>query len=112
MLFRSRVVTAVVLVAVALLAFFVGRAATAVLVTVVLAAAAFELFEGFRRAGFQTATLVALLGCAAMTGARRLRDLAHSLHAAPAQLCRRETVDEALDLTRQSAAALLLRTAF
>jgi len=64
----TRVVTAVVLVAVALLAFFVGRAATAVLVTVILAAAAFELFEGFRRAGFQTATLVALLGCAAMTG--------------------------------------------
>ena len=58
------------------------------------------------------ATLHKLLGCAAMTGARRLRDFAHALHAAPAQLCRRETVDEALDLTRQSAAALLLRTAF
>lgn len=64
----TRVVTAVVLVGVALLAFFVGRAATAVLVTVIIAAAAFELFEGFRRAGFQTATLVALLGCAAITG--------------------------------------------
>ncbi len=64
----TRVITAVVLAAVALLAFFVGRAATAVLVTVILAAAAFELFEAFRRAGFQTATLVALLGCAAMTG--------------------------------------------
>jgi phosphatidate cytidylyltransferase len=64
----TRVITAVVLVAVALLAFFVGRAATAVLVTVILTAAAFELFEGFRRAGFQTATLVALLGCAAITG--------------------------------------------
>jgi len=64
----TRVITAVVLVAVALLAFFVGRAATAVLVTVILTAAAFELFEAFRRAGFQTATLVALLGCAAMTG--------------------------------------------
>ena len=64
----TRVITAVVLAAVALLAFFVGRAATAVLVTVILAAAAFELFEAFRRAGFQTATLVALLGCVAMTG--------------------------------------------
>jgi phosphatidate cytidylyltransferase len=64
----TRVITAVILVAVALLAFSVGRAATAVLVTVILAAAAFELFEGFRRAGFQTATLVALLGCLSIVG--------------------------------------------
>jgi phosphatidate cytidylyltransferase len=64
----TRVITAVVLVGVALLAFAMGRGATAVLVTVILTAAAFELFEGLRRAGFQTATLVALLGCAAITG--------------------------------------------
>jgi phosphatidate cytidylyltransferase len=64
----TRVITAVVLAGVALLAFAIGRGATAVLVTVILTAAAFELFEGLRRAGFQTATLVALLGCAAITG--------------------------------------------
>ena len=34
------------------------------LVTVIVAAAAFELFEGFRRAGFQPATLIGLLGLA------------------------------------------------
>ena len=49
-----------VIAAVALLAFVIGRAGTAVLVTVIVAAAAFELFEGFRRAGFQPATLLAL----------------------------------------------------
>jgi phosphatidate cytidylyltransferase len=64
----TRVITAVVLLGVALLAFAIGRAATAVLVTVILTAAAFELFEALRKAGFQTATLVALLGCAAITG--------------------------------------------
>ncbi len=56
------------LAAVALLAFVIGRAGTAVLVTVIVAAAAFELFEGFRRAGFQPATLLALLGSASMVG--------------------------------------------
>jgi len=39
-----------------------------VLVTVIVAAAAFELFEGFRRAGFQPATLLALLGSLSMVG--------------------------------------------
>ena len=56
------------LAAVALLAFVIGRAGTAVLVTVIVAAAAFELFEGFRRAGFQPATLLALLGSLSMVG--------------------------------------------
>jgi phosphatidate cytidylyltransferase len=35
---------------------------------VIVAAAAFELFEGFRRAGFQPATLLALLGSLSMVG--------------------------------------------
>jgi phosphatidate cytidylyltransferase len=64
----TRVVTAAVLAAVALLAFVIGRAGTAVLITVIVAAAAFELFEGFRRAGFQPATLLALLGAVSMVG--------------------------------------------
>jgi phosphatidate cytidylyltransferase len=64
----TRVVTGVVLAAVAIVAFLVGRAGTAVLVTVIVAACAFELFEGLRRAGFQPATLLALLGSLAMVG--------------------------------------------
>ncbi len=66
--FTTRLITGVVLAAVGLLAFAVGRAATAVLVTVIVAAAAFELYEGFRRAGFQPATLIGLLGSAALVG--------------------------------------------
>ncbi|MEX2100556.1 MAG: phosphatidate cytidylyltransferase, partial [Acidimicrobiia bacterium] len=64
----TRVITAVVLAAVGLLAFTLGRAATAVLVTVIVAAAALELFDGLRRAGFQPATLIGLLGSLAMVG--------------------------------------------
>ena len=64
----TRVITGAVLAAVAILAFVIGRAGTAVLVTVIVAAAAFELFEGFRRAGFQPATLLAILGSLSMVG--------------------------------------------
>jgi phosphatidate cytidylyltransferase len=64
----TRVVTGAILAAVALLAFVIGRAGTAVLVTVIVAAAAFELFEGFRRAGFQPATLLGLLGSLSLVG--------------------------------------------
>ena len=64
----TRVVTALILAAVALLAFAIGRAATAVFVTVIVAAAAMELFDGLRRAGFQPATLIGLLGSLAMVG--------------------------------------------
>jgi phosphatidate cytidylyltransferase len=64
----TRVITGAILAAVALLAFVIGRAGTAVLVTVIVAAAAFELFEGFRRAGFQPATLLGLLGSLSLVG--------------------------------------------
>ena len=64
----TRAVTAAVLAAVALLCFALGNAATAVLVTVIITAAGFELYEGFRRAGFQPATLIGLLGCVSMVG--------------------------------------------
>ena len=64
----ARLITGAVLAAVALLAFVIGRAGTAVLVTVIVAAAAFELFEGFRRAGFQPATLLGLLGSLSLVG--------------------------------------------
>jgi phosphatidate cytidylyltransferase len=64
----TRVITGVVLAVIGLIAFGIGRAATAVLVTVIVAAAAFELYDGLRRAGFQPATLVGLLGAASMVG--------------------------------------------
>jgi len=64
----TRVITGAILAAVALLAFVIGRAGTAVLITVIVAAAAFELFEGFRRAGFQPATLLGLLGALSLVG--------------------------------------------
>jgi phosphatidate cytidylyltransferase len=64
----ARVITGAILAAVALLAFVIGRAGTAVLITVIVAAAAFELFEGFRRAGFQPATLLGLLGSLSLVG--------------------------------------------
>jgi phosphatidate cytidylyltransferase len=64
----ARMITGAILAAVALLAFVIGRAGTAVLVTVIVAAAAFELFEGFRRAGFQPATLLGLLGSLSLVG--------------------------------------------
>jgi phosphatidate cytidylyltransferase len=64
----TRIVTGAILAAVALLAFVIGRAGTAVLVTVIVAAAAFELFEGLRRAGFQPATLLGLLGSLSLVG--------------------------------------------
>ena len=38
------------------------------LITAIVAAAAFELYEGFRRAGFQPATLIGFLGSAALVG--------------------------------------------
>jgi phosphatidate cytidylyltransferase len=64
----TRIITAAILAAVALLAFAIGRAGTAVLVTIIVAAAAFELFEGFRRAGFQPATMLGLLGSLSLVG--------------------------------------------
>jgi len=64
----TRVVTGIGLAVVGLIFFALGRAATAVLVTVIVAAAAFELYEGFRRAGFQPATVIGLLGSAALVG--------------------------------------------
>jgi phosphatidate cytidylyltransferase len=64
----TRLVTAGVLVAIGIVAFLIGRAATATLVTVIVAIAAFEFYEGVRRAGFQPATVIGLLGSAALVG--------------------------------------------
>jgi phosphatidate cytidylyltransferase len=63
---QNRIVTGLVVGAVALVAFVAGRQATLFLATVVVGTAAFELFEAFRRAGYHCATVVGLLGCVAI----------------------------------------------
>jgi phosphatidate cytidylyltransferase len=62
----SRVITAGVVAVVALAAFAAGRGAATFLVTVLVGACAFELYEAFRRAGYHTATVLGLLGCVAI----------------------------------------------
>jgi len=62
----SRVITAAIVAAVALAAFAAGRPAATFLVTVLVGACAFELYEAFRRAGYHTATVIGLLGCVAI----------------------------------------------
>jgi CDP-diglyceride synthetase len=62
----SRVITAVIIAAIALAAFAAGRPAATFLVTVIVGACAFELYEAFRRAGYHTATVLGLLGCVAI----------------------------------------------
>ncbi len=64
----TRIITGGVLAVVGLVAFALGRAATAVLITAIVLVAALELYDGFRRAGFQPATLIGLGGSAALVG--------------------------------------------
>ena len=67
----TRIITGVVLAVVGLSAFALGRAVTAGLITLIVAASPpLELYEGFRRAGFQPATLIGLLGCRGAGGHR------------------------------------------
>ena len=63
---QNRIITGLVVAAVALVAFVAGRQATLFLATVVVGVAAFELYEAFRRAGYHLATVVGLLGCVAI----------------------------------------------
>ena len=62
----SRIVTAAIVAVVGLAAFAAGRPAAVFLVTVIVGACAFELYEAFRRAGYHTATVIGLLGCIAV----------------------------------------------
>ncbi|HEY6317904.1 MAG TPA: hypothetical protein VI462_08465, partial [Acidimicrobiia bacterium] len=61
-----RVVTGVIMAVIALAAFALGRPVAVVLVMLVVGVSAFELFEGFRRAGHHPATVMGLLGCIAI----------------------------------------------
>jgi len=62
----TRVITGAIMAAIALAAFAAGRPVAAFLVTVIIAVCAFELLEAFRKAGYHPATIMALLGCAAI----------------------------------------------
>lgn len=62
----TRLVTALVAATVAVLAFLLGRVPTLILATVIVGAAAVELYEALRRAGYHTATLIGLLGSVAV----------------------------------------------
>jgi phosphatidate cytidylyltransferase len=59
----TRVLTAAAIAVVALIMLRLGRATTTFLVAVIVAAAAFELYEAFRRAGYHPATVLGLLAC-------------------------------------------------
>jgi phosphatidate cytidylyltransferase len=60
------VVTGLIAAVVGIVAMLAGRVPTLILATVIVGLAAVELFEGLRRAGYHTATLVGLLGCVAI----------------------------------------------
>ncbi len=61
-----RVITAAVVAAVSLAAFAAGRGAAMILVTVIVALCAFELYAAFQKVGYHPATLLGLIGCAAV----------------------------------------------
>ncbi len=62
----ARVITGAIMAVIALIAFAAGRPVAVVLVMLVVGVSAFELFEGFRRAGHHPATVMGLLGCIAI----------------------------------------------
>ena len=66
---RKRVLTAAVLAAGALFVFALGPGPAVVLVTVVVAVCAGELFDSLRRGGYQPATLLGLVASASMVAA-------------------------------------------
>ncbi|HEX6311429.1 MAG TPA: phosphatidate cytidylyltransferase [Acidimicrobiia bacterium] len=59
----TRVVTAVGIAVVALVMLALGRGPATLLVMAIVGLAAFELYVGFQRAGYQPATILGLLGC-------------------------------------------------
>ena len=62
----SRVITGAIMAVIALAAFALGRPVAVVLVMLIVGVSAFELYEGFRRAGYHPATVMGLLGCIAI----------------------------------------------
>jgi phosphatidate cytidylyltransferase len=64
----TRLLTGVAIAVVALIMLMLGTGATTILVAVIVGAAAFELYEAFRRAGYHPATVIGLLGCVSIVG--------------------------------------------
>ncbi|MGQ0804255.1 MAG: phosphatidate cytidylyltransferase [Actinomycetota bacterium] len=62
----TRVITGVGIAVVALLMLAAGRGPATLLVMAIVGLAAFELYVGFQRAGYQPATILGLLGCVAI----------------------------------------------
>jgi len=63
---QVRLITAGIMVVVALVCFWLGRGATALLAALIVGVAALELYEGLRRRGFAPATVLGLLGSVAI----------------------------------------------
>jgi phosphatidate cytidylyltransferase len=64
----TRLLTGVAIAVVALIMLKLGRGPTTILVALIVGAAAFELYEAFRRAGYHPATVIGLLGCLSIVG--------------------------------------------
>jgi phosphatidate cytidylyltransferase len=64
----TRLLTGIAIAVVALIMLTLGRGATTILVAIIVGAAAFELYEAFRRAGYHPATVIGLLGCISIVG--------------------------------------------
>jgi phosphatidate cytidylyltransferase len=64
----TRLLTGVAIAVVALIMLKLGTGATTILVAVIVGAAAFELYEAFRRAGYHPATVIGLLGSLSIVG--------------------------------------------
>lgn len=64
----TRLLTGIAIAVVALIMLKLGRGPTTLLVALIVGAAAFELYEAFRRAGYHPATVIGLLGCLSIVG--------------------------------------------
>jgi phosphatidate cytidylyltransferase len=71
----TRVLTAVAIAVVALIMLKLGRGPATFLVAVIVGAAAFEMYEAFRRTGYHPATLLGLLACVSIVGIAYTRGL-------------------------------------
>jgi phosphatidate cytidylyltransferase len=71
----TRVLTAVAIAVVALIMLKLGRGPATFMVAVIVGAAAFEMYEAFRRAGYHPATLLGLLASVSIVGIAYTRGL-------------------------------------
>jgi len=62
----TRLITAVVVAALAIVCLFIGRGATTFLAALIVGVAAFEVYQGFRHVGFKTASALGILASVAL----------------------------------------------